>query len=31
MNLSTFRRHFSMYHEWQRRVIWEDEWVVIAQ
>jgi hypothetical protein len=31
LKLETFRRHFSMYHEWQRKVIWEDEWVVIAQ
>jgi hypothetical protein len=26
-----FRRYFTRYHEWQRSVIWEGKWVVIAQ
>ncbi len=28
---SEFRQHFSMYHEWQRTVIWEGTWVVISE
>jgi hypothetical protein len=28
---SQFRQHFSMYHEWQRTVIWEGTWVVVSE
>ncbi len=31
MKLADFRKHFSRYHEWQRRVVWEDKWVIISQ
>jgi len=31
MTMSTFRGHFTKYHEWQRSVIWEGTWVVISQ
>ncbi|MGK2850091.1 MAG: hypothetical protein ACSLFN_04175 [Candidatus Limnocylindrales bacterium] len=31
MSLTAFRKVFSMYHEWQRKVIWEDKWVIISQ
>jgi hypothetical protein len=31
MSIANFRKVFSMYHEWQRRVIWEDKWVIISQ
>jgi hypothetical protein len=31
MSNSTFRTHFTKYHEWQRDVIWEGTWVIISQ
>jgi len=31
LSLIDFRKVFTMYHEWQRRVIWEDKWVIISQ
>jgi hypothetical protein len=31
MTLETFKRYFTRYHEWQRSVIWEGKWVVVAQ
>ena len=31
MSTSTFRQHFTKYHEWQRSVIWEGTWVIISQ
>ena len=31
MELADFKKHFSRYHEWQRRVIWEDRWVIVSQ
>lgn len=31
ISLTEFRKVFSMYHEWQRKVIWEDKWVIISQ
>jgi hypothetical protein len=31
MKLADFRKVFGKYHEWQRRVIWEDKWVIISQ
>lgn len=31
MDIADFKKHFSRYHEWQRRVIWEDRWVIISQ
>jgi hypothetical protein len=31
MTTSTFRQHFTRYHEWQRSVIWEGTWVIISQ
>ena len=31
MTITEFRKVFSMYHEWQRKVIWEGKWVVISQ
>lgn len=31
LTVSQFRQAFTRYHEWQRRVIWEGKWVVIAQ
>jgi hypothetical protein len=31
MSVTSFRKVFSLYHEWQRRVIWEDTWVIISQ
>jgi hypothetical protein len=31
LTVDAFRQHFTRYHEWQRSVIWEGKWVVIAQ
>jgi hypothetical protein len=31
MTVAQFREVFTRYHEWQRRVIWEGKWVVLAQ
>ncbi len=31
MTVAQFREVFTRYHEWQRKVIWEGKWVVIAQ
>ena len=31
LTVDRFRQYFTRYHEWQRRVIWEGTWVVIAQ
>lgn len=31
MSTSTFKSHFTRYHEWQRDVIWEGTWVIISQ
>lgn len=31
LTVAQFKSYFTRYHEWQRRVIWEDKWVVIAQ
>ncbi len=31
VTMTDFKRYFTRYHEWQRRVIWEDRWVIIAQ
>jgi hypothetical protein len=31
LTVSQFREVFTRYHEWQRSVIWEGKWVVIAQ
>lgn len=31
LSATDFRKVFTMYHEWQRRVIWEDTWVIISQ
>lgn len=31
LNLAEFKTYFTRYHEWQRRVIWEGKWVIIAQ
>ena len=31
LTTAQFKSYFTRYHEWQRRVIWEGKWVVIAQ
>jgi predicted MPP superfamily phosphohydrolase len=31
LTVSQFRDAFTRYHEWQRKVIWEGKWVVIAE
>ncbi len=31
LSLDAFKSHFTRYHEWQRSVVWEGRWVVIAQ
>lgn len=31
ITVAQFREAFTRYHEWQRRVIWEGKWVVLAQ
>ncbi len=31
LTVSQFKEYFTRYHEWQRKVIWEGKWVVIAQ
>jgi hypothetical protein len=31
LTASQFKQYFTRYHEWQRRVIWEGKWVIIAQ
>ncbi|MEX1172440.1 MAG: hypothetical protein WEG56_07495, partial [Chloroflexota bacterium] len=31
MKLADFRKVYGKYHEWQRKVIWEDKWVIISQ
>ena len=31
LTTAQFNQHFTRYHEWQRKVIWEGKWVVIAQ
>lgn len=31
LKVDDFKRYFTRYHEWQRRVIWEGTWVVVAQ
>ena len=31
LTTAQFKQHFTRYHEWQRKVIWEGKWVVIAQ
>ena len=31
MTVAQFREVFTRYHEWQRRVIWEGKWVVVAE
>ena len=31
LTTAQFNMHFTRYHEWQRSVIWEGKWVIIAQ
>ena len=31
VTVAQFREAFTRYHEWQRKVIWEGKWVVLAQ
>jgi hypothetical protein len=31
LTVSQFNSYFTRYHEWQRKVIWEGKWVIIAQ
>jgi hypothetical protein len=31
LTVSQFKSYFTRYHEWQRKVIWEGKWVIIAQ
>ena len=31
LTASQFKSYFTRYHEWQRKVIWEGKWVIIAQ
>jgi hypothetical protein len=31
LTVADFKGYFTRYHEWQRRVIWEGKWVVVAQ
>jgi hypothetical protein len=31
LTTAQFKLYFTRYHEWQRKVIWEGKWVVIAQ
>jgi hypothetical protein len=31
LTVSQFNTYFTRYHEWQRKVIWEGKWVIIAQ
>jgi hypothetical protein len=31
LTVAQFRDVFTRYHEWQRSVIWEGKWVVLAQ
>ncbi len=31
LTTAQFKTYFTRYHEWQRKVIWEGQWVVIAQ
>jgi hypothetical protein len=31
LTVSQFKMHFTRYHEWQRKVVWEGKWVIIAQ
>lgn len=31
MSIAAFRKNFTRYHEWQRRVVWEDKWVIVSQ
>lgn len=31
LTVAQFRMSFTRYHEWQRSVIWEGKWVVVAQ
>ena len=31
LTVAQFKEVFTRYHEWQRRVIWEGKWVVVAQ
>ena len=31
LTVTQFNSYFTRYHEWQRKVIWEGKWVIIAQ
>ena len=31
LTVAQFKMYFTRYHEWQRTVIWEGKWVIIAQ
>ncbi len=31
LTVAQFKSYFTRYHEWQRKVIWEGKWVIIAQ
>ncbi len=31
LTTAQFKSYFTRYHEWQRKVIWEGKWVIIAQ
>jgi hypothetical protein len=31
LTTTQFKSYFTRYHEWQRKVVWEGKWVVIAQ
>ena len=31
LSLAAFKRRFTRYHEWQRKVIWEGKYVIVSQ
>jgi hypothetical protein len=31
LTTTQFKSYFTRYHEWQRKVVWEGKWIVIAQ
>jgi len=31
LTTAQFNTYFTRYHEWQRKVVWEGKWVIIAQ